>query len=105
MFRRRRDVHVGVSAADSFVMSDSARAIVSFNPAATTDEKVAYLLRRDEDTQNRLADLDEALAAARTEADQKPAAATRLDRSACSAAPATPAAATGVRSRFYCGFA
>jgi hypothetical protein len=71
LLRRPRHVTASASLSGGVALGGSARGIVGVNPAATTDEKVAFLLRRDEETQNRIADLHEALAAASTDADRK----------------------------------
>jgi len=42
-------------------VSESARVSVSVRQGATPDDKIEFLLRRDEETQSRLADLKEAL--------------------------------------------
>ena len=71
LLRRPRHVTASTSVSGGIALGGSARGIVGVSPAATTEEKVAFLLRRDEETQNRIADLHEALARARTEADRK----------------------------------
>ncbi len=58
---RPRTQVVSLEGIDSAEMSETARLSVSVDERASTEEKVAFLLRRDEETQERLADLDEKL--------------------------------------------
>lgn len=71
LLRRPRHVTVSGSVSAGMALGGSARGFVGVNPDATTEEKVAFLLRRDEETQNRIADLHEAVEGARAEADRK----------------------------------
>ena len=63
LFRRRRDVVVNVGAADALAIAGSISVVVSPNPDATLEERVEYLLRREQEAQAKLNAHDERIGA------------------------------------------